>query len=50
MVGGFIGKGSVKFGGTFDLTWVGPGPTLVNNYFGPIKEPVGPVIISYAEW
>ncbi|MFV1981331.1 MAG: hypothetical protein ACC655_09280 [Rhodothermia bacterium] len=50
MIGGFIGQESVKFGGTFDLTWVGPGPTLVADYFGPIQEPIGPVIIAYAEW
>jgi hypothetical protein len=50
MTGGFIGKGAVKFGGTFDLTWVGPGPELVTDYFGPTKEPIGPVIIAYAEW
>ena len=25
----------------------GPGPNLVRDYFGPINEPVGPVIVAY---
>jgi len=36
-------------GGTTNIEWVGPGPGILD-YFDPYDEPVGPVIIAYAEW
>ncbi len=50
LIGGQVAKETTfQGGGTVDIDWVGPGPGI-GEYFNPYDEPIGPVIIAYAEW
>ena len=50
LIGGQVAKETTfQGGGTVNIDWVGPGPGLVD-YFEPYDEPIGPVIVAYAEW
>ncbi|MGA7303730.1 MAG: hypothetical protein WBW88_02600 [Rhodothermales bacterium] len=50
LIGGQVAKETTfQGGGTVDIDWVGPGPGI-GEYFDPYDEPIGPVIVAYAEW
>ena len=50
LIGGQVAKATTfQGGGTVNIDWVGPGPGL-EEYFEPYDEPIGPVIVAYAEW
>ncbi|MGA7303733.1 MAG: hypothetical protein WBW88_02615 [Rhodothermales bacterium] len=50
ITGGVIAKESeFDGGGTPNITWVGPGAGLIDEGF-PYDDPIGPVIVAYAEW
>lgn len=50
ITGGVVAKGAeFNGGGTPNITWAGPSETIITEGF-PYDDPVGPVIIAYAEW
>ena len=50
LIGGQVAKQTTfQGGGTVNIDWVGPGPGIAD-YFDPYDEPIGPVIVAYAEW
>jgi hypothetical protein len=50
LIGGQVAYNTTfQGGGTVDIDWVGPGPGI-EDYFDPYDEPIGPVIVAYAEW
>jgi hypothetical protein len=50
LIGGQVShETTFQGGGTVQIDWVGPGPGL-EEYFDPYDEPIGPVIVAYAEW
>lgn len=50
LIGGQVAKETTfQGGGTIDIDWVSAG-SGVTKYFDPYDEPIGPVIVAYAEW
>lgn len=50
LIGGQVAyETTFQGGGTVDIDWVGPGAGIAE-YFDPYDEPIGPVIVAYAEW